>query len=118
MLKGTAVSIALSLTLQFDIGNSCFPNCWKKSSVVPIPKASAHDSPTNYRPISLLSIVSKLLEMHIHFLLTLHLDENDPISEQQWGYQQGKSTVIPVDHNTRLAEDSGILDESYVPYFF
>jgi len=96
MLKGTAVSIAPSLTLLFNIsiGNSCFPNCWKKSFVVPIPKASAHDSPTNYRPISLLSVVSKLLERHIHFLLTLHLDENDPISEQQWGYQQGKSTVI------------------------
>ena len=95
MLKGTAASIAPSLTLLFNIsiGNSCFPNCWKKSFVVPIPKASAHDSPTNYRPISLLSVVSKLLERHIHFLLTSHLDENDPISEQQWGYQQGKSTV-------------------------
>ncbi len=33
-----------------------FPNCWKQSSVVSIPKASAHDCPTNYRPISLLSV--------------------------------------------------------------
>ena len=52
-----------------------------------------------------LSVISKLLERHIHFLLTLHLDENDPISEQQWGYQQGKSTV---DRNSQLAKDSGI----------
>ena len=63
------------------------------------------DSPTSYRPISLLSVVSKLLERHIHFLLTLHLDENDLISEQQWGYQQGKLTVtslLTIIHNNWL----------------
>ena len=95
MLKGTAASIAPSLTMLFNISlrNSRFPNCWKQSSIVPIPKGSAHDSPTNYRPISLLSVVSKLLEKHIHLLLTSHLNHTQPISTQQWGFQQGKSTV-------------------------
>ena len=95
MLKGTAASIAPSLTMLFNtsLRNSRFPNCWKQSSIVPIPKGSAHDSPTNYRPISLLSVVSKLLEKHIHLLLTSHLNHTQPISTQQWGFQQGKSTV-------------------------
>ena len=40
------------------------PEAWKLSSVVPIPKDKEHD---NYRPISLLSVTSKLLEHHFHY---------------------------------------------------
>ena len=68
---------------------------------------TAHATTYTYRPISLLSVVSKPLERHIHFLLTLHLDVNDPISEQ---YQQGKSTftfLFTVVHNWLRILESG-----------
>jgi len=41
-------------------------------------------------------VVSKLLERHIHLLLTSRLNHTQPISTQQWGFQQGKSTVTSV----------------------
>ena len=48
---------------------------------------------SNYRPISLLSITSKILERHIHSLVLKHLNENCPISAAQYGFLKGRSTT-------------------------
>ena len=95
MLKGTAHSIAPSLTKLFNISISQgrFPECWKTSSVVPIPKSTNRSEATDYRPISLLPVVSKMLEQHFHQYITKHLNEHHPLSNKQWGFQSGKSTV-------------------------
>ena len=60
MLKGTAISIAPILTELFNLSitSGKVPSKWKISSAVSIPKSSANvDNPSNYRPISLLSVV-------------------------------------------------------------
>ena len=64
MLKHTATNIAPSLAKLFNISIKLghFPTCWKTSSVVPVPKSSKHNEVANYRPISLLPVVNKLLE--------------------------------------------------------
>ena len=49
--------------------------------------------PANYRPISLLSILSKLLEKHIQNCILKHLDEHSPISDNQWGFTRGIATT-------------------------
>ena len=63
--------------------------------VSPIPKPGnhVHSDPRNYRPISLLSLPSKLLEKHFQHLGATHLEENHPMSAQQWGFTRGKSTT-------------------------
>ena len=70
MLKATSESIAPSLTNLFNlsIAKGHFPKLWKAARVVPIPKSTTKHSPSGYRPISLLSILSKLLEKHFHSL--------------------------------------------------
>ena len=95
MLKYTAANIAPSLTKLFNISiqNGKFPACWKTSSVVPVPKLSEHKEASNYRPISLLSVVSKMLERHIYNMILYHINDTSPLSNKQWGYQGGKSTV-------------------------
>jgi len=69
------------------------PTEWKQSLVVPVPKSYDLSSPNNYRPISLLSILSKLLEPHIymHVLITTHLTENNIMSDAQWVFQQARA---------------------------
>ena len=62
---------------------------WKTSLVIPIPKSGNSSDPGNYRPISLLPIVSKVLEVHVCYLLKDYVS----ISDEQWGFQQGKSTT-------------------------
>ena len=95
MLKRTAPSIAPAVTKLFNLSlrSGQVPTDWKKSSVVPIPKSSDRSSPTNYRPISLLSILSKTLERHIHSLIATHLMNNQLLSNRQWGFLPGKGTV-------------------------
>ena len=59
-----------------------------------IPKSQTNtDDPCNYRPISLLPVVSKLLERHMYSLVFAHLADRDLISGAQWGFTPGKSTI-------------------------
>ena len=94
MLKGTAHSVAPSITKLFNMSMTlgCFPQTWKLSNVVPIPKSANNTSPTNYRPISLLSVLSKLLERHMYSQITSHLETHHHLSTSQWGFQSGRST--------------------------
>ena len=91
MLKATARCIAPSVTvlmnLSLQTGN--VPTEWKKSLIVPIPKSSTATTPNDYRPISLLSILSEVLEQHVHHIISDHLHVMHPLSNSQW---PGKST--------------------------
>ena len=89
MLKGTAHSIAPSITTNMSITLGCFPQIWKQSNVVPIPKSADNTSPTNYRPISFrLSVLSKLLERHMYRRITSHLETHHPLSTLNGAFSQ------------------------------
>ena len=95
MLKQTAASIAPSITQLFNqsLQLGKIPSDWKVSHVVPIPKVSPAKSPDNYSSISLLSILSKVLERHIYSLIADHLRSDCSLSDSQWGFRAGHSTV-------------------------
>jgi hypothetical protein len=63
-LKETAQQIAPSLTELFNRSLSCgvFPDDWKRANIVPVHKKGNKRYVENYRPISLLSLISKVLE--------------------------------------------------------
>ena len=98
MLKHTADTIAPSLTKIFNLSLHLgqLPSQWKHSLIVPIPKSSTMGSPSCYRPISLLPIVSKILERHICDILLDHLQSLNFISSNQWGFQEGRSTITAI----------------------
>lgn len=68
---------------NFELAWLNFPTMWKMANIVPVPKSNNHASPTNCRPFSLLPALSKLVEHHIHFLLTERLSSNDPHIKKQ-----------------------------------
>ena len=67
MLKATAAAITPAVTKLFNlsISTGSFPQAAKSSVVVPVPKSADHTLLSNYRPISLLAILSKVLEKYI-----------------------------------------------------
>ena len=95
MLKYTANSITPSVTKLFNqsITQAQIPTHWKKSVIVPVPKSTDASTPTNYRPISLLPLLSKLLEKHIYEVILHHLQANDVLTTLQWGFPEGRSTI-------------------------
>ena len=81
MLKSTACSIAPSLTKLFNLSlqlNTIL--LARKKALVPVPKNTGLTDPANYRPISLLQIVSKLLERHVYGILMDHLCLHHPFA--------------------------------------
>ena len=69
MLKYMALSIVPSITRLFNLSikSGTVPSIWKTAAVVPIPKGNHdHSSISNYRPISLLPILSKLFNRMPH----------------------------------------------------
>ena len=95
MLKATAESIASPLAKVFSLSLSSgkFPTLWKSARVVPILNSGNRSDVSNYRPISLLPIVRKMLERYVYTLLWDHLINHAPLSVNQWGFQSGRSTV-------------------------
>ena len=94
MLKGTSDVISSSLATLFNLSlaKSVVPSFWKVSNVVPVYKTGDPKLISNYRPISLLSLVSKLLERIIHCKLLDYLLSNSILSNSQFGFRPGSST--------------------------
>ncbi|KAK4317990.1 hypothetical protein Pmani_010946 [Petrolisthes manimaculis] len=70
-----------------------WPRLWKTSHVVPVHKKGSRSEVTNYRPVSLLSVISKVLEGIITQRLTTHLEEQYLLSERQFGFRKGRSAA-------------------------
>ena len=59
----------------YALRKNVFPSDLKKAKEVPLPKSTDKTNPTSYRPISLLSVLSKLLEKHVHIYLNDNLEK-------------------------------------------
>ncbi len=112
MLKCTAYAIAPSLTTLFNssLTKGKFPKNWKVARVVPVLKSGAKDNPANYGPISLLTIVSKVLERHVFKAMATYLADYTPLSIHQWGFTAKKSTtsaLLSFTHDCLKSLDEG-----------
>ena len=95
--KSTANYIAYPLKLLFDksISTNEVPNDWKHSNVIPIPKTSPpSSSSSDYLPIYLLSLTSKLLEKHIFHICLEFSFQHSLISENKFGILHQHSTTL------------------------
>ena len=83
----------LTCIINTSIVTGVFPAAWKHSIVVPIMKSGNVNEPCNYRPISLLPVLSKVIEKIISSQLTQHLESNNLLSKAQHGFRSHLSTT-------------------------
>src|SRR5437870_2924109 len=74
------------------MASGAIPSAWKKSIITPIFKKGDKSCANNYRPISLTSIVGKLMESIIKDSLLSYFSKNDLLYPKQYGFLPKKST--------------------------
>ncbi len=96
LLRAAAPAICSSLSVLFSnsLNAGKLPAAWKKGKIRAVHKRGRKDLPDNYRPISLLSPVCKILESIISRALYDHLNSNKLISSSQSGFRCGDSAAL------------------------
>ncbi len=82
----------LTCIINTSLTTGIFPTAWKHALVVPLFKSGDINSVNNYRPISLMSIISKLLEKIFAKQLLQYLESNRMITNSQHGFRPKLST--------------------------
>ena len=86
------ISAPLEQLVNWSLKTSIFPTDWKTAKVIPTHKSSAHFNPDNYRPNSVLPVISKIIEKIIHHQLISFLDKNHVLTNFQCGFRPKLST--------------------------
>lgn len=104
------LSVSLTYLFNRSLALSTFPTDWKLATITPIFKKRGDPSnPSNYRPISLLSALSRILEEHVATSLSNFLYSNKLITPVQFGFVRHKSTtlqLIVLAHRIAQLQDS------------
>ena len=94
LLKLSAGVITQSLTVIVNkcVENGVFPSSWKQAKVTPLYKNGPRDEINNYRPLSILPTLSKLIEKIVQKNLLAYLNKFNVIHRSQSGFRAGHST--------------------------
>ena len=96
VLKNCELELSYILAELFNkcLKDSCFANFCKVSSVVPVLKnVGERSTAKNYRPVSLLSVVSKVFEKLVNNWIVDHLEKCGLFSDLQCGFRFSRSTA-------------------------
>ena len=95
LLKELADEISTPLAMIFrkSLLDGDLPLDWKHANVSPLFKKGAKNIPSNYRPISLTSIICKIMETIVKEKIMSHLIDNNLITRHQYVFIPGRSTT-------------------------
>ena len=95
VLKFSAASLAVPLTLIFkaSLKSGSIPSLWSEAIVTPLFKKGKKTDAANYRPISLTSVVCKVMEKIVKKSLMEFLNKNELISIRQHGFVNNKACI-------------------------
>ena len=83
----------LKTLFNYIYSSGIYPDSWSECLVVAVPKSGDLSDPNNYRPIVLISVLSKLYTTILTNRLLSWSEEEDILIDNQFGFRPGKSTV-------------------------
>ena len=108
VLKQCSAEIAPILQVIFTqyMSTETVPGDWLTANVTPVFQKNDRSNPSNYQPISLTSIVCKVMEHVIYHSVIEHLQQHQILNQYQYGFRQGysceaqlASVVEDISHN-------------------
>ena len=104
LLKTAAPQISDSLcyVINLSLKSGAVPKEWKHARVIPLYKYGKCNEASNYRPISVLPIISKIMERIVHDQLYTFIEENNILNKWQSGFRPGYSTETAMTYVTDL----------------
>ena len=99
---GESILPGMKMIIDKSFKDCKFPNYWKIAKVKSAYKKGPKVERENYRPLSLLSIPSKVHEGQICYHLDNHMNVNGAKTPNQWGFLEGKSTELLLLHMTEI----------------
>lgn len=106
MILGTEAADYIREVADTILTGGGFPVEWKRARVALIPKpGKPTGDPSSLRPICLLSTVGKLFERIITNRLVKELEDGNLLSPEQYGFRQGRSTLMAIERIISVAED-------------
>ena len=101
-LAHNIIAPILCKILNLSIDTSSYPQAFKKAKVIPIHKKGTKCDKNNYRPISILPIISLIFERHVSIHLKDHFESNDLLYGRQSGFRKNHSCETAL---TKILDD-------------
>ena len=99
------------------------PAVWKTAVITALFKKGSKKLASNYRPVSLTSIVCKLMEKLIRKRIVEHMDKNNLFSDKQFGFLGGRSITLQllklIDQSlqwTKIMDEGGMIHAVYMDF--
>lgn len=104
------LSPKLSALFRFLLRSGSFPISWRIANITPIPKGPSSSTPTNYRPISITPLISRVYERLLAKRLSGYLEANHLLPDCQFAFRKGLGTtdaLLTITHHIQVALDRG-----------
>ena len=110
------ITVLFNMTMQLGL----LSDDWKWARVTPIYKKGSKSHAVNYRPISLTSILCKLMESFVRDKVMMHIQELKLLTCKQFGFISGRSTVTQLltylDKCVKTIAEGGVIDTIYLDF--
>ena len=112
------ITAPLSFLINKTLVQGVFPTAEKSAKVMPLYKSGDRTNTDNYRPISILNIISKVFERVVFDQLSDYLEDNHLLTDFQYGFRRKRSTrdavTILTDHIKHNMDKSKVTGALYM----
>ena len=122
LIKELAPQLSKVLThlFQKSLDTGILPQDWLVAHVSPIFKKGSNYLASNYRPVSLTAVLCRILESLIRKVIIKHIMDNNLLTQYQYGFVSGRSTVLQLlhymDYCADIVSKGGHVDAIYMDY--